>query len=110
MILRRSNLRKLLFALSGLAVTLSAAPAVAKDVKGVVCTKYVNGVCTDTHKVRYKVGYVFGPTYSYTAISDIPPAVVTQYSLSPDSRYVYADGYIYVVDPSTYAVTRVITV
>ena len=30
------------------------------------------------------------------------------YHLDPNDRYVYSNGYIYVVDPTTYAVTRVI--
>jgi hypothetical protein len=34
--------------------------------------------------------------------------VVTYYHLGTNERYVYSDGYIYVVDPSTYAITRVI--
>ena len=105
-------MRKILMAVTGAAVTLTA-PALAQTTtvaKGVTCTKYVNGVCTETHKVKYKVGYVFGPTYTYTPITDLPQTVVTQYSLSPDYKYVDADGNIYVVDPKTYAVTRVIQV
>lgn len=104
---------KILFALTGAAVALSATPSLAQTqtvAKGVTCTKYVNGQCTETHKVKYKVGYVFGPSYNYTAVTDLPPAVVTQYSLTPDYKYVNADGNIYVVDPHNYAVTRVITV
>jgi hypothetical protein len=106
-------MRKMLFALTGAAVALSAAPSLAQTqtvAKGVTCTKYVNGQCTETHKVKYKVGYVFGPDYSYTAVTDLPAPVVTQYKLSPDYKYVNADGSIYVVDPHSYAVTRVITV
>jgi hypothetical protein len=34
--------------------------------------------------------------------------VVTYYHLGTNERYVYSDGYIYVIDPTTYAVTRVI--
>jgi len=106
-------MRKILLVLTGATVTLTAAPTLAQTTtvaKGVTCTKYVNGQCTETHKVKYKVGYVFGPTYTYTPIADIPPTVVTQYSLSPDYKYVSADGNIYVVDPHSYAVTKVITV
>ena len=33
---------------------------------------------------------------------------IGQYHLSPDYKYVSADGYVYVVDPHTYAVTQVI--
>ena len=43
-------------------------------------------------------------------VSKLPQPVVTQYHLSPDERYVSTNGYIYVVDPSNYTVTRVITV
>ena len=93
-------------------MALTTAPAVAQPTvaKGVTCTKYVNGVCTQTHRVKYKVGYVFGPNYAYTPINDIPRTVVTQYSLGDNYRYVYSDGYVYVVDPTTYAVTKVIAV
>jgi hypothetical protein len=105
--------KKFLIAASAVAVALSAAPTLAQTTtvaKGVTCTKYVNGQCTETHKVKYKVGYVFGPTYTYTPITDIPQTVVTQYSLAPDYKYVSVDGNIYVVDPHSYAVTKVITV
>lgn len=104
-------MRMTLLALGGATVAtvaLTAIPADARQVHTRVCTRYVNGVCTDTHKVRFKVGHVFGPTYTYTPVAQLPPAVVTQYSLGPDYRYVYSGGYIYVVDPATYAVTRVI--
>jgi hypothetical protein len=105
-------MRKTIFALTGAALALTTAPAAAQPTvaKGVTCTKYVNGNCVQTHKVKYKVGYVFGPSYTYTPISDIPQTVVTQYSLGDKYRYVYGDGYVYVVDPTTYAVTRVIAV
>ena len=33
---------------------------------------------------------------------------VSRYHLSPNNRYVYTNGYIYQVDPTTYAVQRVI--
>jgi len=53
---------------------------------------------------------VFGPHYTYYApYSSIPQPIVTHYHLSPDYRYVTADGYVYVVDPHTYAVTQVIS-
>ncbi len=57
-----------------------------------------------------KVGTDFGPNYSYYSdYKTLPAAVVTQYNLSCDCRYVSADGNIYVVDPHSDAVTRVIT-
>jgi hypothetical protein len=105
-------MRKILFALSGAAVALTAIPADAK-VKTYVCTKWKDGVCVSTHRVKgtpaaYKVGYVFGPNYSYTTYSTLPGPVTSYYHLDSNGRYVYTDGYVYVVDPATYAVTRVI--
>jgi hypothetical protein len=104
-------MRNLIFALSSAAVALaiSASPASAKTY---VCTKWDNGVCVSTHRVKgtppYAVGYVFGPNYSYTTLGDIPQPVTTYYKLGSDKRYVYSDGYLYEVDPTTYAVTQVI--
>lgn len=104
-------MRKVVIALSSAAVALvvTAGPASAKTY---VCTKWDNGVCVSTHRVKgtppYAVGYVFGPSYSYTTVSDIPQPVVTYYKLGSDKRYVYSDGYLYEVDPTTYAVTQVI--
>lgn len=57
---------------------------------------------------RYRVGYVFGPSYGYTAYSALPQPYVTRYHLSPDYRYVYSGNTIYVVDPTTYAITRIL--
>lgn len=106
-------MRKLLLALGGAAVALTAAPSIAKP-KVYTCTKWRDGVCVSTHRVRgdapYKVGYVFGPSYGYTTFSTLPGPVVTYYNLDANARYVYSDGYVYVVDPTTYAVTRVLDV
>lgn len=102
-------MRKLLLALSGVAVALAVTPA---DAKTYVCTKWRDGICVSTHRVKgtppYDVGYVFGPTYSYSAFTTLPAPLVSYYHLDPNGRYVYSNGYIYVVDPATYAVTRVI--
>lgn len=103
-------MRMALFALSGVAVALTAAPAPAKDY---VCTKWDNGVCVSMHRVKgtpppYAVGYVFGPKYSYTTVNALPEPVVTYYKLGDNYRYVYSNGYLYEVDPTTYAVTKVI--
>ena len=51
---------------------------------------------------------MFGPNYAYSTLSALPAPVVTYDSLTASNRYVYSNGYIYVVDPTTYAVTRVI--
>lgn len=102
-------MRSVLLALTGAALVASAAPAAAKTY---VCTKWDNGVCVSMHRVKgtppRAVGYVYGPNYTYTTLSDIPQPVVTYYKLGSDMRYVYSDGYLYEVDPTTYAVTKVI--
>jgi hypothetical protein len=102
-------LRNALLLLSGAALALSAAPGSAKTY---VCTKWKDGLCVSTHRVKgtppYAVGYVFGPSYSYTTLGDIPQPVVTYYKLGSDMRYVYSDGYLYEVDPANYTVTKVI--
>lgn len=102
-------MRTILLALSGAAVALTAAPASSKTY---TCTKWKDGVCVSVHRVKgtppFATGYVFGPTYTYTPLSDLPQPVVTYYRLGTNERYVYSDGYIYVIDPTTYAVTRVI--
>ena len=108
---------KLFLALGAAAVALNAAPAEAKHNKW-TCAKWRHGHCvrwanhgyamsTARHN-RYRVGYVFGPSYTYTALGALPPPYVTRYHLTPDYRYVYRDNYIYVVDPTTYAVTRIL--
>ena len=107
-------MRKTLFALTGVAVAVATASTAAAPVTGFTCTKWKDGICVSTHRVRgvapYAMGYSFGPTYSYTPVSDIPQPVVSYYHLDPNGRYVYSNGYVYVVDPKTYAVTRVIDV
>lgn len=107
-------MRKLLLALGGIGVALTAAPAIAKDPKVYTCTKWRDGVCVSTKRVKgdppYRVGYVFGPSYGYTTYTTLPQPVVSYYKLDPSGRYVYSNGYVYVVDPTTYAVTRVLDV
>ena len=49
-------------------------------------------------------------TIGYTTYSALPRPVTTYYKLSDSNRYVYSNGYVYVVDPTTYAVTRVLDV
>jgi hypothetical protein len=108
-------MRNVLLALSGVAVALTAAPAAVQADPPLpqVCLKWKDGVCVSTHRVKgnpspYATGYVFGPTYGYTTYNTLPPPAVSYYKLGPDNRYVYNDGYVYVIDPTTYAVTRVI--
>ena len=110
---------KPLLALGVAAVAFTAVPATAKHSNHAyrhharTCVKVRHGHCVSyrsmaLHRARYRVGYVFGPRYTYTTVSALPPVYVRRYDLSPDYRYVYRDNYIYVVDPTTYAVTRVI--
>jgi hypothetical protein len=102
-------MRNVILAFSAAAIAVTAAPASAKTY---VCTKWSDGVCVSTHRVKgtppYKVGYVYGPNYSYTTLTDIPQPVVSYYHLDSNGRYVYNDGYLYFVDPTTGAVTKVV--
>jgi hypothetical protein len=101
----------MLLALSGAAVALALPAIPGASAKTYVCTKWKDGVCVSTHRVKgdppYKVGYVFGPNYTYTTYSDLPQPVVTYYKLNSDGQYVYSNGYVYVVDPNTHAVLKV---
>jgi len=113
---------KPILVLAGAAVAMTAAAvpsaADARTVRTKVCTKWRHGHCvrskviiqrTAYRPARYRVGYRFGPTYGYTAYSAIPRTYVTRYNLSPNYRYVYSPGGpVYVIDPTTYAITRVL--
>jgi hypothetical protein len=114
---------KLLLALAAGAVAVTAtatvAPADAANRHHArTCAKWRDHHCvrwnnygyrmSSARHARYRMGYVFGPSYAYTSYSAIPRTYVSRYHLNPDYRYVYRDNYIYVVDPTTYAVTRVI--
>ena len=113
---------KTILALGAVAAALSAAPAEARHHHyrhhAMACASWRHGHCvrwanhgyamsTARHN-RYHVGYVFGPDYGYTSYSAIPHTYVTRYRLNPDYRYVYRDNQIYVVDPTTYAVTQIL--
>jgi len=116
---------KTLLALGAAAVAFSATPALADHHSNNgnrhharACAKWRHGHCVrwDTRGYRmssarhaqWRTGYRFGPRYSYTSYNSIPRSYVTQYDLNPRYRYVYRDNYIYQVDPTTYAVRRVI--
>lgn len=109
---------KAILALAGVAVALSSAAVDARHYSNTIaCSGWRDGQCVAWNRLTrkqaadIKVGYEFGPNYTYYSdYSSLPQPVVTQYHLSPDSRYVAADGYVYVVDPHSYAVTQVITV
>lgn len=107
---------KTILALGAAAAALSIVPANARTYSNTVaCSGWRNGVCVAWNRLtlaqarKVAVGTVFGPNYTYyVPFSSIPQTVVTQYNLTPEYRYVTADGYVYVVDPHSYAVTRVI--
>ena len=104
---------KLLLAAGVAAVALTAAPSEARrHHSSTTCAKWRHGHCVKwkrmTRRQAYRMGYRFGPRYSYTAYGALPRTYVTRYHLSPRYRYVYRDNYIYVVDPTTYAITRIL--
>ena len=107
---------KTVLAIGAAAVALTALPADARQYSNTIaCSGWRNGQCVAWNRLtreqerKIAVGTVFGPNYTYySPFSSIPQTVVTQYHLSPDYKYVTADGYVYVVDPHTYAVTQVI--
>jgi hypothetical protein len=98
---------KALLALSvATAAIVASAPAEARHAHQYACTRYRHGHCVAMH--RYNVGYVFGPRYSYVGIAALPGPIVTRYRLGHNFRYVQENGFIYVVNPRTYRVVRVI--
>lgn len=113
-------MKKLVLALAGAAAAvagLAAVPAQARHYTNhVVCARWHYHRCIvwrrltvrQARRAGYRVGYVFGPNYAYTPVTAIPHPYVVRYRLSPDYRYVYQGGYIYVVDPTSYAITRII--
>jgi len=88
-------MKKTLLALGAAAVALSAAPADARH---------------RHHVTVYRVGYMFGPDYTYTDYTALPQPIVTRYHLRDNFRYVNRNGVIYVVNPHSYRVVRVISV
>jgi hypothetical protein len=110
-------MKSAILALAGAAVAIAAAPVEARqhsnDAK---CTKWDNHRCVawrdmtraQARREAYRVGYAFGPRYGYTEFTALPQPVVTRYHLRNNFRYVERDGYVYVVNPRTYRVVRVI--
>jgi hypothetical protein len=75
------------------------------------CMKWRHHHCVSYGYGRHAMwttGYRFGPRYAYTSYRMLPRTYVSRYDLNPDYRYVYRDNYIYVVNPRTYAIERVI--
>lgn len=110
---------KTLIALSAaVAVALPAAPALARPHSGQMMAKQMKHDQKHARKAArhaakdqarlFRMGQRVPRSYAWTPYAQLPQAYVSQYSLSPDYRYVYRDNYIYVVDPRTYAVSRVL--
>jgi hypothetical protein len=109
---------KAIFALGAAAVALSAAPADARHYSNrTECSRWHNHHCVAWHRMtraearraaEYRVGYRFGPSYDYIGLNAVPQPIVRRYSLHNNFRYVNRDGYVYVVNPNTYRVVRVI--
>ena len=87
---------KTILAVAAAAVAATATPAVARH--------------HHRHVTVYRVGYDFGPTYAYTDYTALPQPIVTRYHLRDSFRYVNDNGYVYVVNPHSYRVVRVIRV
>ena len=105
-------MKKALLALGAAAVALTAAPGDARHYTNITkCTKYWKRLTRrEARRAGYRVGYNFGPSYSYTELGALPQPVVTRYHLGDNFRYVNRDGFVYVVNPNTYRVVRVIQV
>ena len=102
----------------GLAAIALTSPADARQYSNVAkCAKWRNDQCVQWNvltrgqarrEAEFRVGYDFGPRYSYVDVNALPHPIVTQYHLGTNFRYVDRDGYVYVVNPSTYRVVRVL--
>ncbi len=101
----------------GAASVLSAVPATARHYShDAVCTKHENGRCVawrdmskrEAEHAAYRVGHDFGANYAYTDFSALPQRLVTRYHLRDEFRYVHSNGHVYVVNPRTYRVVRVV--
>src|SRR3569623_1308559 len=101
-------MKKLLVAFAGVAVAaagLTAAPAEARRYTNHVdCTRWHNHRCVAWRRLTvrqarrraaYRMGYVFGPNYGYTAYNALPHPYVFLYHLNPVFRYVYNYVYFY---------------
>lgn len=98
---------KIFLTLGVAAAALAVAPAEARHTGPMTCARWHHGHC-EVWRSRYNVGYAFGPTYAYTDYGALPVPIVHRYHLRDNFRYVNQDGYVYVVNPDTYRVVRVI--
>ena len=111
--------------MKGLVLACAAAaasiPAFAAEAQHVVqhgaCEQWRHGQCLSWRGISrpqasadaHDVGYDFGPRHAFLDLGALPHIVVTRYHLGPDFRYVNENGRVYVVNPHTYRVVRVIT-
>ena len=82
-----------ILAVAGAAVALTAVSADARHMD---------------RRESIRVGYAFGPSYAYTDYGALPQPMVRRHHLRNNFRYVNRDGFVYVVNPRTYRVVRVI--
>lgn len=111
---------KALLGLGAAAIALTAMPASAERhyTNITQCVRYHHGRCIawkrltrrEARQAGYRVGYNFGPNFAYVDVGSLPQPVVTRFHLGPSFRYVNQDGFVYVVNPNTYRVVRVIPV
>jgi hypothetical protein len=105
---------KTFLAIGAAAAALAAIPADAARhyTNRVVCTRYHHGRCVAWHRLTraqaIRVGYMFGPSFAYTDYSALPQPIITRYHLRNNFRYVNQNGFVYVVNPRTYRVVRII--
>lgn len=92
---------------AAVALTATATPSEARRTGPVTCAHWRHHHCV-AWRSRYNVGYVFGPSYAYTDYGALPGPFVTRYHLRDNFRYVNQNGFVYVVNPRTYRVVRVI--
>jgi hypothetical protein len=104
---------------AALGCALVASPAAARDTdpSKLGCTQMQNGKCvawnplTPDQARHVRTHDVFGANYPYyIKLTDIADDTVRQYDLEPRSLYIgTSNGYLFVVDPNGYWVTRVIS-
>ncbi|HEV2595605.1 MAG TPA: hypothetical protein VGU01_10440 [Sphingomicrobium sp.] len=101
------------------AVTLASVPAVAqREVRQAACEQWRHGNCVSWHGLArhnagaagHDVGYNFGPHPPFVEVGALPRGLASRYHLGPEFRYVSENGRVYVVNPHTYRVVRVIAV
>ena len=95
---------------AAVALTACALPSAKRYTNQMTCTQWHHGRCvaykrlTSTARRALTGGYAFGPRYA-TRVPPLPRTMSAATTCSPNYRYVYANGYIYQVDPTTYAVS-----